>query len=121
MNYKKFVPCIYLYKENAITSLSDGTIADSDPVNLAVYYSNCGADEIIVYDRSEGDTDYEKALGAYIHVSFYQAVDGEKYYQGFLQSFNEEQLVLKVRMKTREKELTLDRKNIAHARLAVQF
>ena len=62
MNYKKFVPCIYLYKENAITSLSDGTIADSDPVNLAVYYSNCGADEIIVYDRSEGDTDHEKAL-----------------------------------------------------------
>ena len=67
------------------------------------------------------ETDYEKALGNYIHVSLYQGVDGEKQYEGFLQSFDDEQLVLKVRIKTREKTITFDRKNIAHARLAIQF
>ncbi len=51
----------------------------------------------------------------------YQPVDGEKQYEGFLQSFDAEQLTLKIRIKTREKELTFDRKNIAKARLAIQF
>lgn len=99
--------------------LSDALDAmDPDPIPQAYFLeiSSPGAERPL-----KKEADYEKALGAYIHVSFYQAVDGEKYYQGFLQSFNEEQLVLKVRMKTRERELTLDRKNIAHARLAVQF
>lgn len=67
------------------------------------------------------ETDYEKALGEYIHVSFYQPVDGEKQFEGFLQSFDADQLTLKIRIKTREKELILDRKNIAKARLAIQF
>ncbi len=62
MDCKKFIPCIYLYKEKAIASLNDGTVLDSDPVSLAVYYSNSGADELIVYDRSESDEEHEKAL-----------------------------------------------------------
>lgn len=62
MNYKKLIPCIYLYKGNAITSLNDGTVVDSDPVRLAKYYSDNGADELIVYDRSDGDEEHERAL-----------------------------------------------------------
>lgn len=62
MELKKFIPCIYLYKEKAVSSLSDDTMIDNDPVSLAVYYMNSGADEIIIYDRSEGDEDHEKAL-----------------------------------------------------------
>ncbi|MHC5267947.1 ribosome maturation factor RimP [Enterococcus sp. LJL98] len=91
---------------------------EPDPIPQAYFLevSSPGAERPL-----KKETDYEQALGAYIHVSFYQAVDGEKQYQGFLQSFDAEQLVLKVKIKTREKELTLDRKNIAHARLAVQF
>ena len=63
----------------------------------------------------------KETLGEYIHVSFYQPVDGEKQFEGFLQSFDADQLTLKIRIKTREKELILDRKNIAKARLAIQF
>ncbi len=48
-------------------------------------------------------------------------MEGEKQFEGFLQSFDEEQLVIKIRIKTREKELTIERKNIAKARLAIQF
>ena len=51
----------------------------------------------------EKESDYEKALGDYVHVSLYQPVDGEKQYEGFLQSFDAEQLTLKIRIKTREK------------------
>ncbi|MCJ0586935.1 ribosome maturation factor RimP, partial [Enterococcus cecorum] len=51
----------------------------------------------------------------------YQAVQDEKVYEGFLESLDENQLTLKVRIKTREKQITFDRNNIAKARLAIQF
>lgn len=92
--------------------------ADPDPIPQAYFLevSSPGAERPL-----KKEADYEKAIGEYIHVSLYQAIDGEKIYQGFLQSVTSEELVLKIRIKTREKELVLERKNIAKARLAIQF
>ncbi|MCH1661842.1 ribosome maturation factor RimP [Enterococcus faecium] len=92
--------------------------ADPDPIPQAYFLevSSPGAERPL-----KKESDYEKALNDYVHVSLYQPVDGEKQYEGFLQSFDAEQLTLKIRIKTREKELTFDRKNIAKARLAIQF
>lgn len=92
--------------------------ADPDPIPQAYFLevSSPGAERPL-----KKESDYEKALCDYVHVSLYQPVDGEKQYEGFLQSFDAEQLTLKIRIKTREKELTFDRKNIAKARLAIQF
>ena len=59
---KKFVPCIYLYRTHAVKSLKDTTIVDTDPVRLARYYSENNADEMIVFDMSEGDEEHEEAL-----------------------------------------------------------
>ena len=44
-----------------------------------------------------------KRRGDYVHVSLYQPVDGEKQYEGFLQSFDAEQLTLKIRIKNTRK------------------
>ena len=57
----------------------------------------------------------------YIHISLYQAVDGEKQIEGTLVHLDSEQLTLSVKIKTRVKEMTFERKNIAKARLAIQF
>ncbi|KAF1300171.1 MULTISPECIES: ribosome maturation factor RimP [Enterococcus] len=91
---------------------------DPDPIPQAYFLevSSPGAERPL-----KKESDYEKALGEYIHVSFYQPVDGEKQYEGFLQAFDKEQMTMKIRIKTREKEITFDRKNIAKARLAIQF
>ncbi len=62
MSYKKFIPCIYLYKGNAVKSFSDSTIIDTNPVALGKFYSDNNADELIVYDMSDGDTEHEEAL-----------------------------------------------------------
>lgn len=62
MNAKKFIPCIYLYHTHAITSLKDTAIVDTDPVRLAKYYCENNADELIIFDMSEGDTEHEEAL-----------------------------------------------------------
>lgn len=62
MAYKKFIPCIYLYKGNAVKNFTDSTILDTNPAALAKYYSDNNADELIVYDMSDGDTAHEEAL-----------------------------------------------------------
>lgn len=67
------------------------------------------------------EADYENAIGKYIHVTLYQTVASEKQYEGFLKSFDAEQLVLTVTEKTRQKEYTFARNNIAKARLAIKF
>lgn len=62
MIYKKFIPCIYLYKGDAVKGFADHTIIDTNPVALAKFYSDNNADELIVYDMSEGDAEHEEAL-----------------------------------------------------------
>ncbi len=62
MMIKKFVPCIYLYHEHAVRSLTDTSVVDTDPVRLAKNYSENNADELIVFDMSAEDAEHEKAL-----------------------------------------------------------
>lgn len=91
---------------------------DPDPIPQAYFLevSSPGAERPL-----KKESDYEKAVGEYIHASLYQPFEGEKAYEGFLESYDEDQLTMKIRIKTREKVITLDRKNIAKARLAIQF
>jgi ribosome maturation factor RimP len=91
---------------------------DPDPIPQAYFLevSSPGAERPL-----KKEEDYHRAIGEYIHLSLYQPVEGEKQFEGFLQSVDDNQLVIKIRIKTREKELTIERKNVAKARLAIQF
>ena len=62
MSYKKFIPCIYLYKGNAVKGFTDSTIIDTNPAALAKYYGDNNADELIVYDMTDNDNEHEEAL-----------------------------------------------------------
>ncbi len=63
-NNKKLVPCIYLREGIAVTGFGDlGTEGDGDAVSLAKYYSDAGADELIVFDFSDSDAAHENAIG----------------------------------------------------------
>ncbi|MDE6014571.1 MAG: bifunctional phosphoribosyl-AMP cyclohydrolase/phosphoribosyl-ATP diphosphatase HisIE [Acetatifactor sp.] len=59
---KKFVPCIYLYRQHAVRSLSDTTIVETDPLRLVHLYNENNADELIVFDMSQGDEEHESNL-----------------------------------------------------------
>lgn len=91
---------------------------DPDPIPQAYFLevSSPGAERPL-----KKEEDYQNAIDEYINVSFYQMVEGEKQYHGFLKEVTPETVTLLVRIKTREKEMTFDRKNIAKARLAIQF
>ncbi len=59
---KKFVPCIYLYREHAVRSFDDRTIVETDPLRLVRKFCENHADELIVFDLSEEE--YESVAEA---------------------------------------------------------
>lgn len=61
------------------------------------------------------------AVGKYIHVSLYQAIDKVKIFEGDLLDFDGEQLRLSYMDKTRQKTVDIPYKMVAKARLAVKF
>jgi len=91
---------------------------DPDPIPQAYFLevSSPGAERPL-----KTEADMQKAIGKYVHLSFYQAIDGEKFYEGTLKEVNDETIILTVRIKTRTKDIEIQRKQIANARLAIQF
>ncbi|MBM7315048.1 ribosome maturation factor RimP [Streptococcus suis] len=63
----------------------------------------------------------EQAVGKYIHVKLYQAIDKVKIFEGTLLSFDGEQLELEYLDKTRKKQVTIPYSTVAKARLAVKI
>ena len=65
--------------------------------------------------------DWEKALNEYVHVKLYQKVEGGKEYEGTLKSYNDSEIELEIKVKTKKKVLSLPRKTIASIRFAIEF
>lgn len=62
----------------------------------------------------------EQAVGKYIHVKLYQAIDKVKVFEGTLISFDGNVLLMEYTDKTRKKEVTIPYQAVAKARLAVK-
>ncbi|MCK3941926.1 MULTISPECIES: ribosome maturation factor RimP [Streptococcus] len=62
-----------------------------------------------------------QAVGKYIHVKLYQAIDKVKVFEGTLLSFDGTDLVMEYMDKTRKKEVTIPYSTVAKARLAVKI
>lgn len=60
--YKKFIPCIYLKDGCAMTGFQKKEILSEDPVSLACFYSECNADELLIFDLSYDDASHDAAL-----------------------------------------------------------
>lgn len=62
MSGKKFMPCLYLYRKQAVKSITDKTVAAFDPIKLAEECGQNQCDCIYVHDLSEDDAEHEEAL-----------------------------------------------------------
>ena len=62
MSYKRLIPCIFIDKGNAVKWFRDTEIIAEDPVELAKYYNDRGADELIVFDLSSTDEEHEASI-----------------------------------------------------------
>jgi ribosome maturation factor RimP len=68
--------------------------------------------------------DYERAIGQYIYISTYQKVASAsnlKELYGYLKLYDDTSVTMDAIIKTRTKEVTINRDNIAKIRLAVNF
>lgn len=63
----------------------------------------------------------EKAIGQYIHVKLYQAIEKNKIFEGTLLSFDRQELQMEYMDKTRKKQVTIPYQMVAKARLAVKM
>lgn len=69
----------------------------------------------------KNDQDLKNAIGEYIHISLYQKIDQNKVYEGTLLAVTDQELSLDIKNKTRHQTKKFDRKNVAKARLAIEF
>lgn len=61
---KLMIPCLYLQYEKAVTGFGQRNLfGDGDVETLAKFYSDNGADELLVFDFSSEDKEHEKAIG----------------------------------------------------------
>ena len=62
MSYKRLIPCIFIYNGKAVKWFRDREIIAENAVELAQYYSNQGADELLVFDLSDSDEEHTESI-----------------------------------------------------------
>lgn len=89
-----------------------------DPIPHAYYLevSSPGAERPL-----KSEKDFENAVGKYIHLTLREAVEGESIYEGTLKEWNTDDLVITIKIKTRRKDIVIQKDKIAKARLAIEF
>ncbi|KRM72760.1 ribosome maturation factor RimP [Lacticaseibacillus brantae] len=89
-----------------------------DPIPQAYFLevSSPGAERPL-----KNETDFNNAIGEYIHISLFKKVNGQKVFEGTLESLSADELTLTVKDKARKVKMTFARPDIASARLAIEF
>lgn len=64
------------------------------------------------------DKHFEKSIGEEVEIKLFKAIDKQKEFTGYLESFNEEVIVIS---DEQENELEFERSNVASVRLVVHF
>lgn len=64
MGEKRMIPCLYLYQGQAVAGREDRQLFYSGSVDeICRFYSDNGADELLVFDLSAADDEHEQAIG----------------------------------------------------------
>jgi ribosome maturation factor RimP len=97
--------------------LSD-LLDETDPIPNAYFLevSSPGAERPL-----KKPADFEKAVGEFIHIKLYQALDKQKEFDGRLEAYDGDSLTLSYRQKGVQKHLVLKAEQVASARLAIEF
>ena len=69
----RIIPSIYLYNGNVVDKETKEIVGDGDALELATFYNNRGADELLVFDLSSSDSEHDANIGTMIKIQ--DAVD----------------------------------------------
>ncbi|GED18813.1 MULTISPECIES: ribosome maturation factor RimP [Kurthia] len=91
---------------------------EKDPISQNYYLevSSPGAERPL-----KKEADYIQAIGQYVHIKTYEAIDGKKVFEGYLTSYTDEGAALDMLIKTRKVKVLIPKEKIAAARLAIDF
>lgn len=89
-----------------------------DPIeqNYFLEVSSPGAERPLKKEK-----DFENAVGKFIYIKTYEPILDAKEFEGNLQSYNEDEVEIEVKIKTRRKTIVIPRQKIAVIRLAIDF
>ncbi|HSJ38418.1 MAG TPA: ribosome maturation factor RimP [Planococcus sp. (in: firmicutes)] len=89
-----------------------------DPIeqNYFLEVSSPGAERPLKKEK-----DFENAINKFIYIKTYEPILDAKEFEGHLQSYNEEEVQIEVKIKTRRKTIVIPRQKIAVIRLAIDF
>ena len=89
-----------------------------DPIeqNYFLEVSSPGAERPLKKEK-----DFEKAIGKFIYIKTYEPVEDAKEFEGYLKSYDDEQVEIEIKIKTRRKLITIAKEKIAVIRLAIDF
>lgn len=90
----------------------------TDPItqNYFLEVSSPGAERPL-----KKEEDYVQAVGQFVFIKTYEAIDGMKAFEGYLVANGSDTVEVKMRIKTREVTVLIDKEKIALARLAIDF
>lgn len=89
---------------------------DPIPYNYFLEVSSPGAERPLKKDK-----DFERAIGRNVLIKTYEPVEGDKVFEGILKTFDGIFLTIEVKVKTRQKLVTIPYDKVSSARLAVTF
>ena len=89
-----------------------------DPIeqNYFLEVSSPGAERPLKKEK-----DFEKAIGKFIYIKTYEPIEDAKEFEGYLKSYDDEQVEIEIKIKTRRKIINLPKDKIAVIRLAIDF
>lgn len=62
MSYKKLIPCLYIKNQKAVKGIKNQEVLEENPLSLACHLGDNGADALLIFDLSDGDTEHEESL-----------------------------------------------------------
>jgi len=89
---------------------------DPIPQNYFLEVSSPGAERPL-----KKEEDYLKAIGQFVFIKTYEAIDGMKEIEGYLLAYGPDGAEVEVSIKTRKLTVVIDKEKIAFARLAIDF
>lgn len=90
----------------------------TDPItqNYFLEVSSPGAERPL-----KKEEDYKQAVGQFVFIKTYEAIDGLKEFEGYLLVNEPDTVEVEMRIKTRKVTVLIDKEKIALARLAIDF
>ena len=86
------------------------------PQNYFLEVSSPGAERPL-----KKEEDYKQAVGQFVFIKTYEAIDGLKEFEGYLLANEPDTVEVEMRIKTRKVTVVIDKEKIALARLAIDF